>query len=107
MFFFDTTRTTRKVETDIPESEWVARAKRGDEGAFVHLATIYRPRIWSTASRFARSRVELEDLTQDLFLTKREAGGKLVMRATGIVPYHQSSFEEREVALDPKLFRAT
>jgi pilus assembly protein CpaF len=46
-------------------------------------------------------------LTQDLFLTKREAGGKLVMRATGIVPYHQSSFEEREVALDPKLFRAT
>jgi len=68
MFFFDTTRTTRKVETDIPESEWVARAKRGDEGAFVHLATIYRPRIWSTASRFARSRVELEDLTQDLFL---------------------------------------
>ncbi len=68
MFFFDTTRTTRKVETEIPESEWVARAKRGDEDAFVHLASVYRPRIWSTASRFARSRPELEDLTQDLFL---------------------------------------
>lgn len=68
MFFFDTTRTTRKVETEIPETEWVARAQRGDEEAFVHLATAYRPRIWSTASRFARSRPELEDLTQDLFL---------------------------------------
>jgi RNA polymerase sigma-70 factor (ECF subfamily) len=68
MFFFDTTRTTRKVETEIPETEWVARAQRGDEEAFVHLATVYRPRIWSTASRFARSRPELEDLTQDLFL---------------------------------------
>lgn len=68
MFFFDTTRTTRKVETEIPESEWVARAKRGDEDAFVHLASTYRPRIWNTASRFARSRHELEDLTQELFL---------------------------------------
>ncbi|MEQ1840827.1 MAG: RNA polymerase sigma factor [Verrucomicrobiales bacterium] len=68
MFFFDTTRTTRKVETEIPETEWIARAKRGDEDAFVHLASVYRPRIWSTASRFARTRPELEDLTQDLFL---------------------------------------
>ncbi len=67
MFFFDTTRTTRKVETEIPETEWIARAKRGDEDAFVHLASFYRPRIWNTASRFARSRPELEDLTQDLF----------------------------------------
>ena len=40
----------------------------GDEDAFVHLASTYRPRIWSTASRFARSRAELEDLTQDLLL---------------------------------------
>ncbi len=68
MFFFDTTRTTRRVETEIPESEWVARARIGDEDAFVHLASTYRPRIWSTASRFARSRAELEDLTQDLLL---------------------------------------
>ena len=68
MFYFDTTRTTRKVETEIPETEWVARAIRGDEDAFVHLASVYRPRIWSTASWFARSRSELEDLTQDLFL---------------------------------------
>ena len=68
MFFFDTTRTTRKVEIEIPETEWVARAQRGDDDAFVHLASVYRPRIWSTASRFARSLPELEDLTQDLFL---------------------------------------
>jgi len=68
MFFFDTKRTFCQLETEIPESEWVARAGKGDEDAFVRLATTYRPRIWSTASRFARSRPELEDLVQDLLL---------------------------------------
>ncbi len=68
MFFFDTTRTSNHVETEIPESEWVERARKGDEEAFLRLAVTYRPRVWSTASRFARSRAELEDLTQDLFL---------------------------------------
>jgi len=68
MFFFDTTRTACQVEPEIPESEWVARARNGDEDAFVHLAQAYRSRVWTTASRFARSRVELEDLTQDLFV---------------------------------------
>jgi RNA polymerase sigma-70 factor (ECF subfamily) len=68
MFFFATTRATPTVETEIPESEWVARAARGDEEAFVRLAASYRPRIWATASRFARSRPELEDLVQDLLV---------------------------------------
>lgn len=56
------------METEIPESEWVERAQAGDEEAFLKLAVTYRSRVWSTASRFARSRVEIEDLTQDLFL---------------------------------------
>lgn len=68
MFFFDTTRTFCQVDTEIPESEMVARARRGDEDAFVRLALIYRPKVWKTASRFARSRAELEDLTQELFI---------------------------------------
>lgn len=68
MFFFATTRATPTVEREIPESEWVARAARGDEDAFVRLAAAYRPRIWMTASRFARSRPELEDLVQDLLV---------------------------------------
>lgn len=68
MFFFDTTGTICRVETEIPESEWIARAQRGDEDAFVHLAVAFRPKVWSTASRFARSRPELEDLVQDLFV---------------------------------------
>lgn len=68
MFFFETERTSYHVETEIPESEWVARAQAGDEDAFLHLAITYRPRVWSTASRYARSRPELEDLVQDLFL---------------------------------------
>ena len=68
MFFFATSGTTPTVEREIPESEWVARAARGDEDAFVRLAAAYRPRLWATASRFARSRPELEDLVQELLL---------------------------------------
>ncbi len=68
MFFFATTRATPTVEREIPESEWVARARNGDEEAFVRLAVVYRPRLWATASRFARSRPELEDLVQDLLV---------------------------------------
>lgn len=68
MFFFDTTRASFHLETEIPESEWVARATRGDEDAFVRLASAYHSRVWGTASRFARSRAELEDLTQELFV---------------------------------------
>lgn len=68
MFFFDPRATRYDVETDLPESEWVALAKSGDEDAFLRLATAYRARVWKTASRFARSKSELEDLTQDLFL---------------------------------------
>lgn len=68
MFFFDPTGTRYDVETDLPETEWVARAKSGDEDAFLRIAKHYHARVWSTASRFARSKSELEDLTQDLFL---------------------------------------
>tara|TARA_R110000850_G_scaffold36847_2_gene97061 strand:- start:2656 stop:3255 length:600 start_codon:yes stop_codon:yes gene_type:complete len=68
MLFFDTNRIVCVVEAEIPESEWIARAKTGDEEAFVHLAHNFRNRVWNTASRFARSRTELEDLTQDLFV---------------------------------------
>ncbi len=68
MFFFDPTGTRYHVETDLPETEWVARAQSGDEDAFLRLATCYHGRVWNTASRFARSKGELEDLTQDLFL---------------------------------------
>lgn len=73
MFFFETNRTkyhveTEHTETGIEESELVSLAQRGDDDAFVELAKRYRPKVWATASRFARSRAELEDLTQDLFL---------------------------------------
>ncbi len=73
MFYFDTTHTRlvaskQCLESELTENDWVERARRGDEEAFVHLATLYRPRLWSTASRFARSREELEDLVQDLLL---------------------------------------
>lgn len=68
MFYFDTTRLSPRVETEIPESDKVRRAAAGDEDAFLWLAARYREKVWTTASRFARNRAELEDLTQDLFV---------------------------------------
>lgn len=68
MFFFDTKRIVCVVPTEIPESDWIARAVGGDEEAFVHLAETYHGKVRGTASRFARSRAELDDLTQDLFI---------------------------------------
>ncbi|MCW5619687.1 MAG: CpaF family protein [Burkholderiales bacterium] len=43
-------------------------------------------------------------LMQDLFVTRRE-GGQLLTRPTGIVSAHAERFYERDVALDPELFR--
>jgi len=68
MFFFDHQRPPERVEDEISESEWVLRAKTGEEEAFVRLAKRYETKVWATASRFARSRPELEDLVQDLFV---------------------------------------
>lgn len=71
MFFFDTANllpATEIVDSKIPESELIDSARNGDEDAFVELARRYHDRVWSTASRFARSRSELEDLVQDLFV---------------------------------------
>jgi len=68
MFFFDHQRPLERVEDEISESEWVLRAKTGEEEAFVRLAKRYETKVWATASRFARSRPELEDLVQDLFV---------------------------------------
>ena len=70
MFFFDTAKLLPRaeVESEIPESELVEAARNGDEDAFVQLAKLYHGRVWATASRYARSRAELEDLVQDLFV---------------------------------------
>ena len=43
-------------------------------------------------------------LTQDLFVTRRE-GSQLVTKPTGIVSAHAEHFHERDVTLDPNLFR--
>ena len=55
---------TENTETSPDEAELVGLAHRVDEDAFVELAKRYRPKVCSTVARFARSRAELEDLTQ-------------------------------------------
>ncbi len=70
MFFFSTAQHLLPVEVEpqFPEDELVEAARSGDEDAFVRLARHYHGRVWATASRFTRSRAELEDLVQDLFV---------------------------------------
>jgi len=70
MFFFDNIRiaTIDILDSKTSESELIDAAQNGDGEAFVELAQRYHARVWKTASRFARSRAELEDLVQDLFI---------------------------------------
>ncbi len=46
----------------------VGQAANGEPDAFARLVERYQGRILGTASRFARNRQELEDLSQDIFL---------------------------------------
>ncbi len=66
ILYFDKKRI---VSTEQPtDAELVLQTTAGDETAFAVLAGRYRSRAFSTASRFARGKQELEDLTQDIFL---------------------------------------
>ncbi|NNE93211.1 MAG: RNA polymerase sigma factor [Verrucomicrobiales bacterium] len=56
------------MSTEPTDAELVRQTIAGDEAAFATLAARYRSRAFGTASRFARGRQELEDLTQDIFL---------------------------------------
>ncbi len=57
-----------KGVSDDEDGELVRKAVDGNDSAFAELAERYRNRAFGTASRFARGRAELEDLTQDIFL---------------------------------------
>jgi RNA polymerase sigma-70 factor (ECF subfamily) len=54
--------------SDDEDGELVRKAADGNDAAFAELAERYRTRAFGTASRFARGRAELEDLTQDIFI---------------------------------------
>lgn len=65
IFYFDKNRIVSIEPTD---AELVRLAIAGNESAFSDLAARYRGRAFSTASRFARGKHELEDLSQEIFL---------------------------------------
>ena len=58
----------RIVSTELTDAELVHLTIGGDETAFAVLASRYRGRAFATASRFARGKHELEDLSQEIFL---------------------------------------
>ncbi len=64
--YFDRKRIVSNEEPT--DAELVRQTIAEDETAFAVLAARYRSRAFASASRFARGRQELEDLTQDIFL---------------------------------------
>ncbi len=60
--------TASTMTEDHSDEEIVRHSLGGDPQAFSVLVDRYQSRILGTASRFARNRHELEDLSQDIFL---------------------------------------
>ena len=50
------------------DGELVKQVLAGDDLAYAVLVERYRARVFSTATRFARNRSELDDLAQDIFI---------------------------------------
>ena len=57
--------------------QWVERAQEGDQVAFHHLADRYQPEIFRMIYFRTRSRMDAEDLTQDVFLKAYKHIGRL------------------------------
>jgi RNA polymerase sigma-70 factor, ECF subfamily len=54
-----------KVQTD---EYLISATLAGDDGAFAHLITRYKRRVFGLAARFARDKDELDDICQDIFI---------------------------------------
>lgn len=55
------------------ESELVSRAQSGDKDAFCRLAKAYEQRVFSLALYYCRSRIDAEDLSQEVWLKAYKA----------------------------------
>jgi RNA polymerase sigma-70 factor, ECF subfamily len=55
--------------TGAETAQWVDRARRGDPGAFDRLVTLFHADIFRMVFFRTRSRMDSEDLTQDIFLS--------------------------------------
>jgi RNA polymerase sigma-70 factor (ECF subfamily) len=54
---------------DLPESDAIRRAQRGDAGAFERIYQLHCRRVYALCLRMAGNPTEAEDLTQEAFLT--------------------------------------
>ena len=50
------------------EADLLARARRGDRGAFDDLVRLHLPRVWAVVWRMVRQREDTEDVVQEVFL---------------------------------------
>lgn len=60
------------VENEISDERLINETLRGDDEAFALLVARYKRRVFSLASRFARDRDELEDISQEVFIKAYE-----------------------------------
>ena len=61
-------RTRRTEGGDVPESESIRLAQRGDAAAFERLYQLHSRRVYSLCLRMVGNTAEAEDLTQEAFL---------------------------------------
>jgi RNA polymerase sigma-70 factor (ECF subfamily) len=58
------------------ESEWIKRAKRGDEDAFAYLVEAYKVPVYNLCYRMLNDIVEAEDAAQEAFLKAYRGMGR-------------------------------
>jgi len=67
---------TRPPTVEGSEGEAIARARRGDAGAFEYLYKAHCRHVYSLCLRMIRNPAEAEDLTQQTFLQVFERSGR-------------------------------
>jgi len=76
------------------EAELIARAKRGDEDAFAELVLAHSERVMAALRRFGLAPLEVEEVTQEVFLRAWRALGRFEQRAAFSTWLYRIAFNE-------------
>ncbi len=71
-----TTESVRTTKTESQDSDLVRRAKDGDVAAFGQLVRLHERTVYGVVSRMVRSKDEVDDLAQEIFLQAWRSIGK-------------------------------
>jgi len=69
------------IDRESSDEQLIRAVVAGNNGAFVHLVSRYKRKVFALASRFARDHDELDDICQDVFIKVYENLGKFRVEA--------------------------